>query len=386
MILTDRMKKTLIITLEYPPQVGGIATYVKNLATSLSLENTVVLAPSLKHDEEASAESVSQVKIIRANLLSNFVWPHWLKLYWQVRKIVKQEKIELLMVHHVLPVGYIALLIKFFHNVPYLIFSHGTDIAAASRKPWKRRMVKIICKHAWQIITNSESLARRFKLNFSEFSNQVTVLYPGPEKIFFDSADQPTVTAIAEKLAIAGRPTIISVARMVDGKGFPHLTRIIKQVADKAPSLSWLIIGQGPKLPEIVTEVQKNNLQNIVRFIGEVPHDQLPNYFHTSTVFALLTHPDNGFEEGLGLVFLEAAATGLPCVAGKSGGVEEAIVHGKTGFVFDVYRDQAAIVESLLLLITDPQLAQRMGAAGRERVSTEFNFANQIKKLQSFLN
>ncbi len=376
------MKKTLIITLEYPPQVGGIATYVKNLGEALPIESTVILAPFVKDIKD----SETGPKIIRRKMFYRLLWPHWLKLFWQVRKIVKKEKIEVIMLHHILPVGYVAVLIKFFRKIPFVIFSHGTDIAAASRKPWKRKMVVMVCKRAAQIICNSESLLRRFTLNFPEFTSKASVIYPGPDQIFFAPPDTEKVNQIAEQLAISGRPTIISIARMVEGKGFPHLVRVVKQVADKAPSLSWIIIGTGPKLGEVIAEVQNNSLQNIVRFIGEVPHTDLPNYFHTSSIFALLTHPDNGFEEGLGLVFLEAAAAGLPCIAGKSGGVEEAVVHGKTGFVFDVYRNQPDIVEALLYLINNPEAAKQMGAAGRARISSEFNFKNQVKKLESWLN
>lgn len=374
------MKKTLIITLEFPPQVGGIATYVANLATALDPENTVLLAPFSKTPDPQTTYT-----LIRKKMLSRWFWPHWLKLTWQVIRIIKKEKIKIVLLHHVLPVGYAARIAKFFTGTPYIIFSHGTDIAAASRRPWKRRMVKMICRNAEQIICNSESLARRFSLSFSEFSNKVGVIYPGPDQIFFAPPNQAKVSALAERLAIAGRPTIISVARMVDGKGFPHLVKIIKKVADHSPSLAWIIIGTGPKLNEVLDLVQKNSLQNIVRFMGEVPHEELPDYFHASTVFALLTHPDNGFEEGLGLVFLEAAAAGLPCIAGKSGGVEEAVIHGKTGYVFDTYQDSNAAADTLFDLTTNPELAKQLGQAGQERVKTEFNFKNQIQKLAPWL-
>ncbi|MBP7992738.1 MAG: glycosyltransferase family 4 protein [Candidatus Magasanikbacteria bacterium] len=379
------MKRTLIITLEYPPQVGGIATYVKNLGEALVPEQTVILAPFLKGEKHLVTQEAG-LKIFRTKQLSRFFWPHWLKLFWQVRKIVKKEKIEVIIVHHILPVGYVAVLINFFRKIPFIIFSHGTDIAAASRRPWKRRMVKIICQRATQIICNSASLARRFSLQFTEFSHKVQVVYPGPEALFFATPNQEKVRALAERLAIAGRPTIISVARMVDGKGFPHLVRVIKKVADRSPSLAWLIIGTGPKLAEILDLVQKNSLQNIVRFMGEVPHHELPDYFHASTVFTLLTHPDNGFEEGLGLVFLEAAAAGLPCVAGKSGGVEEAVLNGQTGYVFDAYQDENAIADTLYDLINNPDLAKKLGQAGKTRVTTEFNFPNQLKKLAPWLD
>lgn len=374
------MKKILIITMEFPPQVGGIATYVSDLAMALPPESVVVLAP-----QDKTAQDSFPFKIYRKKLLSNWFWPHWLSTFFIVWKIIRQEKIQTLMIHHILPMGYVAMLVKWFFKKPYLIFSHGTDIAAASRKPWKRLMVKKICKNAIQIICNSESLKRRFLFRFPENQTKTTVVYPCPDQMFFKPPTGADETII-DTLAINGRKTIISVARMVEGKGFPHLVTVMKQVADQVPNVAWLIIGTGPKLPEIIAQVQKNSLQNIVRFIGEIPHHELPAYFQASTIFTLLTHPDNGQEEGLGLVFLEAAAAGLPCLAGKSGGVDEAVINGKTGLVFDVYQNQKAITDALVFWLNNPDIAKQMGKAGQARMRAEFNWPTQIAKLAPWLD
>lgn len=375
------MKKTLIITMEFPPQVGGIATYVSDLAMALPPEDVVVLAPTDKN-----AQDSYPFKVYRKKLLSKWFWPHWLSTFFTVWNMIRKKKIELVIIHHILPMGYVAMLVKWLLRRPYLIFSHGTDIAAASRKPWKRIMVKKICKHSAQIICNSESLKRRFLFRFPENQSKTTVVYPCPDQMFFNHTLANTDTTIIDTLAINGRQTIISVARMVEGKGFPHLVNIMKRVADRVPTVAWLIIGTGPKLPEIIAMVQKNSLQNIVRFIGEIPHHELPAYFQASTIFTLLTHPDNGQEEGLGLVFLEAAASGLPCLAGKSGGVEEAVINGQTGLVFDVYQNQTGIVDALVFWLENPSVAKQMGLAGQARMRAEFNWPTQIAKLAPWLD
>ncbi|OGH64360.1 MAG: hypothetical protein A2821_03240 [Candidatus Magasanikbacteria bacterium RIFCSPHIGHO2_01_FULL_41_23] len=353
------MKKILMVTLEFPPMVGGIATYVDDFVHALPPENVIVLAPPTK-------------------LLARWFWPRWLLLAWRVFLIIKKEKIEVVIIHHILPVGYAALIARWLTRVPYIIFSHGTDIAAASRHAWKRLMVRLICNSAEQIVMNSESLKRRFLIKFNDYESKTKVIYPCPNDIFFKPVSQEKIREIKSHLAIGGRQVILSVARMIDGKGFPHLVRVIKDVADQVPNITWLIIGTGPKLAEIIDLVQKNSLQNIVRFIGEIPHSELPAYFQASNVFTLLTHPDNGMEEGLGLVFLEAAGSGLPCIAGKSGGVEEAVVHGQTGYVFDVYQNQKAITEALVSLLKDPSLATRLGQHGQARIRSEFNWKNQL--------
>ena len=122
-----------------------------------------------------------------------------------------------------------------------------------------------------------------------------------------------------------------------------------------------------------------------MRFIGSVPHRELKTYYYLADVFVLLTHPDNGLEEGLGLVFLEAAAAGLPCLAGKSGGVEEAVVNGQTGLVFDVYQNQAGIVDALVNWLENPSIAKQMGLAGQARMRAEFNWPKQVAKLAPWL-
>lgn len=380
-----RMKKTLLITLEHPPDVGGIATYVHQFASALPSEDIIVYAPAVENSKVIDRQF--PYKVIRKNpFFPRFIWPRWLRLFFQVRKIVKQEKIEVILLHHVLPVGYVAWLIRKLSRVPYIVFSHGTDVLLATQTKWKTRMTKKVLGTAEQIVFNSESLKRRLLHVFPDFDQKSLVLYPCPEEIFFTPSSEDTLKKLKEQYALQGKRVLLTVSRFVDGKGIPHLIRVMPFILKRYPHVVWMLVGDGPKKDFIIEQIQKNNLQNIVRFLGEIPHRDLVPLYHLADVFTLLTHPDQGREEGLGLVFLEAAAAALPVVAGKSGGVDEAVVDGETGILVDVYQDPGQkIADSIVNLLENQSYADKLGKAGQQRMRETFQWQKQIAKLDQWL-
>lgn len=375
--------KKLIITLEYPPQIGGVQTYVHQFASVLPDETVVVLAPQLKGDKEFDAQD--KFKTIRKNLFwPIFLWPRWLKLFFIVLKIIKTEKIQIIYLHHVLPVGYVAWLIKKIKKIPYLVFSHGTDIEMATRNVWKRKLLGLVCKNSEQIIFNSQSLKHRLVRIMPELDSISSVLYPCPEDTFYLAPTEGIIADMKAKYALEGKRVMLSVARLTDGKGITHLIRIIPQILEKVPNLVWFIIGEGEKRDFLLSEIQKHSLQNVVRMIGEVSHSELKNFYYLADLFVLLTHPDEGREEGLGLVFLEAAAAGLPVVAGKSGGVEEAVIHAETGIVVDIYKGDKGVVDSICQMFLHKDFATRLATNAKDRVRADFRWEHQLRVISSW--
>ena len=379
-------KKTLTITLEYPPQIGGISTFIHQLVNALPHDKSVVLAPHMADEKEWDATVL--YKVIRANLFFPvFIWPRWVKLFFIARKIVKQEGIELIMVHHCLPVGYVAFLLKKFLGVPFLVFSHGTDVLANTRSSWKKDMSRMVLRQCEQLLFNSESLKQRLLEKLPEFANKSTVVYPCPDADFFSPANQAEVELLRHQLALEGKQVVLSIARLDEGKGFPHLVKIMPEVLKRVPNLVWIVIGNGPKRDSIYEDIRKHSLQNVVRYMGDVPHKDIKKYYYLAEVFALFTHPEpDGREEGLGLVFLEAAACGKPVIAGKSGGVEEAVIHGQTGLVVDVYGDLAGAGQAIVDLIKQPELAKQLGKAAQDRIKGQFVWERQLKVLEKWLS
>ena len=378
------MKKILIITLEYPPDIGGIASYVHQFAEELDPKTTIVYAPNTKDAEKW--DKLQKYKVIRKKpYYPSFVWPRWLKMYFQINSIVKKEGIEILFIHHSLPVGYVGLLIKKFNKIPYIIFSHGTDVLAGTSTKWKRKMIKKVTSGADAVVFNSDSLKRRLTRVLSEVEDKSVVVYPCPLDDFYTPASKELLDNLKSQYALEGKKVILSIGRIEDGKGFTHLLRVLPKILKSAPNLVWLVIGEGPKKKFLVDEMQKNNLQNVVRFIGQVPHNQLKPFYYLSDLFVLLTHPDNGKEEGLGMVFLEAAACGKPVVAGRSGGVPEAVIHTQTGLVVDVNQGDPGIVDAITQILFNESYADRIGQQAQARMREEFQWKHQLARLDHWI-
>jgi len=381
------MKKILIITMEFPPQIGGIATYVDQFASALEQDKTVVLAPNYKEkDFVEEFDKSRKYKIIRRDFLyPKFIWPRWLKLYFQVRKIVKEEKIELIFINHVLPVGYIGSLIKKFLKVPFIIQSHGTDVTYATRTNWKKKRLRKIMLQTEQVVFNSESLKRRFLEKLPEFSDKSLVMYPCPDPDFLIPPPQDEINILRDKLALEGKKVILTVARMEDGKGFPHLVRALPEILKKEPHVVWIIVGDGPKREIVMKDIQARSFQNVVRYMGKIPHGDIKKYYYLADLFVLFTHPDEGREEGLGLVFLEAQSCGLPVVAGKSGGVEEAVINMQTGIVVDIRQKTNVTDETVVEMLQNPEFAKSLAQNAQNRIKTEFIWEHQLVKLKKWL-
>lgn len=368
------MQKILIVTLEYPPQAGGIASYVQNFAVHLPPDSVVIYAPKMKGDKEYDTKNPWKVYRRRPYW---FIWPRWLRMFWQINGIVKKEKIEKIYIQHALPAGYVAYLLKKIRKIPYFLFFHGTDLTLGLRK--KFRKLSLLCRSAERTVVSSNFLKAKLLAKLDNLKN-VSVVNPCPGDQFLESIPNDEIEKLKNQFALSGKKVMLSVSRLAEGKGFPHLIRIMPKILSKTPNLVWLIIGDGPKKGLIIKMVQQHNLHNVVRFLGKIDYEKLPKFYHLADVFVLLTHKDETAEEGWGTVFLEAAACGLPVVAGKVGGVDETVEHLRTGIVVDIYQE-ANVASTITDILNKEDFARQMGQAGRERILREFTWDKQIKKL-----
>ncbi|MFA6105088.1 MAG: glycosyltransferase family 4 protein [Patescibacteria group bacterium] len=368
--------KKLIITLEYPPRIGGIASYVFNFLSHVNSAEYVLYAPKNTGAKEFDLKNPWQTYRFDPYYP---LWPHWLRMFFQIRKIVKKEKISELQIHHVLPCGYLGWIFLKLYKIPYSIFLHGSDVTIGTRTSWKKRMFTLVVRNASSVVANSHFLENKIKQRIENLSN-VKVLYPCPNDNFLKKVPEEQLDALRDKLALRGKKVVITVSRMVDGKGFPHIIRLLSAVCREVPNVVWFFIGDGPKKQTIMDLVQRYYLQNVVRFLGAIPNEELPQYFQIADLFVLLCHQDEEAEESWGSVFLEAAASALPTVAGRVGGVDEAVEHLRTGLVVDVYQEKM-VVSSIVSMLKNEAFAKELGRWGKDRVERDFRWETQISKL-----
>ncbi|MFH1947427.1 MAG: glycosyltransferase family 4 protein [Candidatus Magasanikbacteria bacterium] len=376
--------KKLIITLEYPPKIGGVATYSHQFAKNFNPEEVVVLA---SHNKDAKIfDEKEKFKTIRKNMLwPVFIWPRWLKSFFQLLSIIKKEKIEVIYLQHTLELGGAVWLLKKIKKIPYLIFSHGTDLELGASMKLKKNFLTKILNESELIIFNSENLKKRLLKVLSDYENKSRVLYPCPEEMFYQTISEEEVKSLKAQYALEGKKVMLTVAGFEEGKGYTHLIRMLPKILESVPNLVWFVVGDGPKKDFLLREIQKRSLQSVVRFIGEVPHEELNKFYCLADLFVLLTHPDEGREEGLGMVFLEAAATGLPVVAGKSGGVEEAVIHTQTGIIVDIYKGDDSVIKSIVEMFENKDYAKRLAENSRSRVQADFKWESQIKVIEKWM-
>ena len=186
---------------------------------------------------------------------------------------------------------------------------------------------------------------------------------------------------------LGDRPVVVCVSRLVPRKGQDMLIRALPAVRRAVPDAALLIVGDGPHRAALERLTDVLGLRDAVVFTGAKPWAELPPYFATGDVFAMPTRTRRaGFEvEGLGIVYLEASATGLPVIAGDSGGAPDAVQDGTTGYVVDG-RSANAIAGRVSALLLDKPLATAMGAAGHRWVEQEWRWDDLARRLERLLS
>jgi phosphatidylinositol alpha-1,6-mannosyltransferase len=182
-------------------------------------------------------------------------------------------------------------------------------------------------------------------------------------------------SAVRARYGLTGRPVIVCVSRLVKRKGQDVLVRALPAIRSAVPDTALLLVGRGPYRDDLEALARRSGVAEHVVFTGGVPHDELPAHYAAGDVFAMPCRTRRGGMdvEGLGIVYLEASALGLPVLAGDSGGAPDAVLDGETGFVVDG-RNVDEVAEWLATMLLDPAMRARLGAAGRAWVERDWRW------------
>ncbi len=367
------MKKSLFITLDFPPVVGGVARYYQDLVEQFTKEEVLVVAPCARDTKESS-----HTQVLRKNLLwSHWLWPRWTKSIFTIWRLVRIHNINILWAGQLLPIGTVCVLLKLFSQTPYIVFVHGMDIGILSGR--KKYLAKIILKNASFVVANSrhtEKLAQQCGVLSS------VIVHPCPTDLTVHTKSN---ALLPQKLQ--NKPLILSVGRLVERKGFDRIIALMPQLLEKLPDTHYAVIGDGEELSALQQRVDKLSkkhplIQERVHFIGKVVDEKLAAYYRAATVFAMPNQNINGDVEGFGLVYLEAALFGKPAIAGNSGGAPEAVIHEKTGLIV---KNDTELLHALIKLLTDTSYRERLGSAAKKRARKEFQWDVQAQKLKQAL-
>ncbi len=358
------IKKELLITLEFPPDIGGVSTYLSELFRAFPVGTIKILTMPGK-------ELVYPHAIIRKDFYFKKFWPKWLKALIVTLKLCRNENIGRIYVSHILPIGYIAYVTKKFLGIPYVVFFHGLDVRLAKAEKWKKYWFKKIVREAEFVIANSVYTKDEILNSIKPFKRAIGVIQPSPKiiKIVKETRD---------------KPIILSVSRLVPRKGLDLAIAAMPSILSKISNAKYYIIGDGPERSRLQAQINLLKLQESVILLGNVPDATLTEFYGRATLFLFPVREIGADIEGFGIAPLEAGSCGIPVVAGRSGGVSEAVAHGETGILIPPGNIDA-IYETAVFLLKNKEVAKKMGEAGRARAEL-FKPELQTKKLLSYLN
>ncbi|MEV4394674.1 glycosyltransferase family 4 protein [Nonomuraea sp. NPDC049607] len=361
------MTNVVFVTNDFPPRPGGIQSFVHGLA--LRTPGVAVYAPTWPGCEEFDRRQ--PYRVVRHPTRLMLPTPAVART---AAGLVAEHRAETVVFGAAAPLGLLAPRLRAAGARRVVMLTHGHEASWAGA-PGFRSVLRRIGAHA-DVVTYLGDYTRE-RLAAAIPAHKLVRLAPGVD------AGQFHPRAAKAALGLDGRPVVACVSRLVPRKGQDQLIRAWPRVLRAVPGAVLLLVGGGPYRSRL--ERMAGGRESI-RFTGTVPAASLPGYYAAADVFAMPCRTRwNGVDvEGLGIVFLEASATGLPVVAGNSGGAPDAVRPGETGLVVDG-EDVADVAQAVVDLLADPARARKMGACGRDWITREWTWDQVATRFHALL-
>ncbi|WP_371482112.1 glycosyltransferase family 4 protein [Kitasatospora sp. NBC_00315] len=376
------MHKTLIVTNDFPPRPGGIQAFVHNMAIRQPAGSIVVYASSWRDGAECARFDAEQpFPVVRDRTKVMVPTP---RVTRRAAEILRAEGCESVWFGAAAPLGLMAPALRRAGAGRLLGMTHGHE-AAWAQLPGSRQLLRRIGAGTDTLTYLGEYTRSRIAAAVGpEAAGRMVQLPPGVDEETFHPGSGGV--ELRRGLGLADRPVVVCVSRLVPRKGQDTLIEAMPQILAAVPDTVLLIVGDGPYRGDLEKLADARGVRASVRFTGAVPWAELPAHFGAGDVFAMPCRTRRGGldVEGLGIVYLEASATGLPVVAGDSGGAPDAVLEGETGYVVPGGSAPAA-AERIVRLLNDEGLRRRMGAAGRRWVERSWRWDLLAGRLTSLL-
>jgi phosphatidylinositol alpha-1,6-mannosyltransferase len=368
--------KLLVVTNDFPPRAGGIQQYVHALASRLPADEVVVYAPAWKGAAAFDGAQPFQIARHRTSLM--LPGP---AVRSRAVEIAKAEGCDTAWFGAAAPLGLLAGPLRAAGVRRVVGSTHGHETGWAML-PGARQALRVIGRHSDAITYVSDYTRRRLGRAFGPAP--LEWLPPGVDTDLFSPAVDGAEVRARHRLT--GRRVIVCVSRLMPRKGQDMLIRALPEVRRRVPDAALLIVGGGRDMPRLQRLAVDVDCAEHVRFTGSVPWEELPAHYAAGNVFAMPSRTRFGGldVEGLGIVYLEAAAVGLPVVAGRSGGAPEAVKAGETGLIVDG-ADLSALTAAIAELLQNEARATAMGAAGRAWVEHNWKWDVIVSRFRALL-
>ena len=376
------MSKTLVITNDFPPRPGGIQTFVHGLIEGLDPQDVVVLTSKYKGWQDFDKQQ--KYPVIRHNteilLPTKAVGDHALVL-------IKEHNCESVLFGASSPLGLLSARLKRNGVKKTVALTHGHEVGWAFTPGLKQTFQKIVkdvdkltylTKFTFEKI--SEAISQPELSKFEQLTPGIDLALFNPENVTNGKREK-----VRERFKLEDKPTVVCVSRLMPRKGQDTLIDVWPAVLKQVPNAHLLIVGGGSYKQHLHKQMFDNGVHQSVTITGNVAWSELPGFYAAGDVFAMPVRTRNfGFDvEGLGIVYLEASATGLPVIAGDSGGAPDAVIEGISGYVLNA-KKESLLVEKIVELLVNKELSTRLGKQGRSWIEKQWQWPSrhlQIKKL-----
>jgi phosphatidylinositol alpha-1,6-mannosyltransferase len=368
--------KTLVVTNDYPPRVGGIQRTLEALVREFPPDRVAVLCPAW--DDAAAYDAAAPYPIVRQD--ERFLWPTR-DVARRVETAIADTGAEVVLFGATYPLGLLGPRLA-RTGTPYLAAAHGFEYWL-SIAPGAHALMKRATGRAARVPVMCSAFIARVVRTAVPDRVPVSVMYPGADVETF-RPDLP-VEDLRERHGLVDRPVIVCVSRLVPRKGQDVLIRAMPEIRRRVPDVALVLVGGGP-YRERLGELAGEEPAGSVVFAGQVSEADLPRYYRLGDVFAMpcLTRRAGLEVEGWGNVFIEAAACARPVVVGDSGGARESLLDGVTGRLVDG-GDVGEVADAVASLLEEPTRSVAMGLAGRARVERSFTWPRAFAQLASWL-
>ena len=355
----------LLVTNDFPPKIGGIQSYLWELWRRLPPDRFSVLTTPWPGSQQFDANQ--PFRVVRTPEQVLLPTP---SLARRIRQLASETGAGLVVLDPALPLGLLGPAL----GLTYAVVVHGAEIALPGRLPGGRQALRRVLRGAALVVAGGHYAAAE-ATGAAGHDLPVVLVPPGVDTDRFCplGADGRAAARAAHGIPARAR-FVLAVSRLVPRKGIDTLLAAATLIARDRQDLVVAVAGGGRDRTRLERLAAAGDAD--VRFLGMVPDADLPALVASADVFAIPCRRRWGGleQEGFGIVFLEAAACGVPQVAGDSGGAAEAVVSGRTGFVVAEPRDPAGTAWALARLLDDPILRRAQGEAARRRAEQEFSY------------
>ena len=363
--MTPDVPRHVLATNDFPPKVGGIQSYLWELWKRLPPEQVVVLTTS-----ESGAAEFDRAQPFAIHRSRSSVLLPTPKVSGRIREVATAHHADLIVLDPALPLGLVGRRL----DRPYAVVLHGAEVTVPGRLPGGRVLLRRVLLGAALVIA-----AGRYPLAEAERAAgcalPAVVVPPGVDVDRFHPLDGERRRQTRARLGLPeDAPLVLTISRLVPRKGVDTAIEAVSRLVGRNPGVCLAIAGSGRDRARLERRAARSRAD--VRFLGRVPDEDLPALYGCADVFVMLCRDRWGGleQEGFGIVFLEAAAAGIPAVAGASGGAAEAVEHGSTGTIVDPPDDPDKAARALSAMLDDELKRQIMGQAARERAVDQFSY------------